>query len=179
MRKRLAILVSVCVLLVVALALRWPRLDPETVSVTRSEVSGDQMVVEYRMSRPFEVALGHRVRKLTKGPDVPEIELGNSLESRRDKVELVPSKYDLLRGEHYVRLAFSRGPTLSVDGNGSHFEFAPKSTGDVTGFEWLPPREGVRYGDSVGNDIVHFGSSSELKEYLILYAGTEVRRWVE
>jgi hypothetical protein len=179
MRKRYLILLGLCVLLVVAVALRWPRLDPEMVSVTRSEVSGDQMVVEYRMSRPFEVALEHGIRKPIKWPEGPGIHVASSTPLRQDKVEVIVSAYDLLRGEHYVRLCFLRGPSLTVDANGRRLELAAWSAPDARGVRWLPPGEGVRYGQGIGIDILSFGASAEQEEYLALYTGIDARRWVE
>ena len=179
MRKRRVILLAFCVLLVVAVALRWPRLDPEMVSVTRSEVSPDRMVVEYRMTRPFEVSLGHGIRKPTRRPDGRGVSVGGSTPLRNEEAGLIVSAYDLLRGEHYIRLSFQRGTTVTVEADGDRLELSAWLAPDASGVKWLPPSEGTQYGDGVGNDILHFATSSEQEEYLILYAGTDVRRWVE
>lgn len=179
MRKRYVILGGFCIFLIVAVILRWPRLDPKMVSVTRCEVRNNQMVVEYRMAQPFEVALGHGVRKPIMWPDTPGIHLGSWTPLRREKAAFVSSTYDLLRGEYYVYLSFLRGSSLTVDANGRRLEFAAWSAPDAKDAKWFPPGERVRIGDGVGKDILHFAESSDSEEYLILYAGTDVRRSVE
>ena len=179
MRKQYLILAGLCALLAGAVALRWPRLKPDEVLVTHSEVRGDEMVVEYRMSRRFDVALRHGIRKPIRWPDGPGVYVGSSATLRKDKPAFVASAYDLLRGEHYVRLRFRRGASLTVDANGRRLEFAPWSVPDAGGVRWLLPSERVRYGEGVGNDILHFGASAEQEEYLILYAGSDVRRGTE
>lgn len=179
MGKRRVILVGFCIPLVAAVALRWPRLDPETVSVTRSEVTGDRMVVEYRMSRPFEVVLAHGIRNPIQWPDGPGVHVAESTPLREKEAGVIASAYDLLRGEHYIRLSFQRGTSVTVDASGDRLELSAWLAPDASGVKWLPPSGGTRYGDGIGNDIFHFEESSEQEEYLILYAGTDVRRWVK
>ncbi len=156
--------------------MRWPRLDPDMVSVPRSEVRGDEMVVEYRMPQPFEVALKHGICQPMKWPDKPGIHVGGSTSMREEKAEIIHSRYDLLRGEHYICLSFRRGPSLTIDGNGRHLEFATWSVSDAHGVIWLPPNERAQLGEGVGKAILHFAASEEREEYLTLYAGTDVRR---
>lgn len=165
--------------LVMSVVLRWPRLDPKLVSVTRSEVRGDEMVVEYRMSQPFEVAFKHGIRRPMNWPDEPGIHVGSSASLREDKAETIHSRYDLLRGEHYVRLSFRRGLPLTVDANGQHLELAVWTASNVHDIRWLPPAERVQMGDGIGKDILHFTESAEQEEYLILYAGTHVKNLAE
>ncbi|HTU22906.1 MAG TPA: hypothetical protein VMG10_33015 [Gemmataceae bacterium] len=179
MKKRYLILGCFGFFLVVAVVLRWPRLDPELASVTRSEVRGDEMVVEYRMTRPFEIALKHGIRQPMKRLDEPGIHFRISARLREEKTEIIHSGYDLLRGEHYVRLSFLRGSSLTVDANGQHLELADWSSSGAHGVTWLPPNERVQMGENVGKDILHFAESAECEEYLILYAGTDVRHLVE
>src|SRR5262245_56015298 len=133
MKKRYVILVGFATLLAVAVALRWPRLDPENVSVTRSRAAGTEMIVEYRMSRPFEVAMGHGIREPVKWPKETGFYVGNSRTMRKEKVGVISSNYDLLRGEHYVRLQFLRGPALTIEGNGHRIEVMAWSVADAKG----------------------------------------------
>lgn len=179
MRRRHLILGGLFVLLVGAVALRWPRLEPGMVAVTRSEVRGDQMVVEYRMSRPFEVALAHGIRRPIKWTDGVGIHVGSWTPLRQEEADFIASTYDLVRGEHSVHLAFQRGPALTVESNGRRLELSAWLAPDASSVKWLPPGQGVRHGENLGKDILHFGASSEQEEYLILYAGTDVRRWVK
>src|SRR5262245_48064727 len=147
MRKRRTLpIVGVCALLVVAIILRWPRLESQTVLVTRSEVRGNQMVLEYRMTRPFEVGLRHGVRKPNDRPDGPRIHIASTTESRKLRVAFVPSQYDPLRGEHFVRISLQRGQSVTVDANGQLLEFAALSAPDAKDAQWLPPRKAVRFG---------------------------------
>jgi hypothetical protein len=175
MSKRYLILGCFCVLLVVAVSLRWPRLDPKLVSVTRSEVRGEEMLVEYRMSQPFEVALKHCLSQPMKWPDKPGIHVGSSTSVREEKAEIIHSRYDLLRGEHYIRLSFRRGPSLTIEANGHCLKFAAWTAADAHGVTWFPPDEREQMGDNIGKDILHFAETPEQEESLILYAGSDVR----
>jgi hypothetical protein len=166
------ILAGALLLLFAALALRWPRLDRESVSVTRSEVRGHEMLVEYRRATPFEVALAHSIGTPLKPPDGPGVTFGEP-PLRSEKTAAVASSYDWLRGEYYVRLTFRRGPMLTVGANGNHFEVAAWSTPDARRVEWRPPGQRVNYGDSVGHAVLHFAQSQEQEECLSLYAGTD------
>jgi hypothetical protein len=177
MNRRRFIFVAVFALLVVAAVLRWPRLESGIVSVTHSEVDGDQMVVEYRMSRPFEVALFHGVREPIASSQDPGVRVMKSRSLRREDAGTIPSVYDMLWGEHYVRLRFRRGPSLTIEANGRHLAIVPWLARDATSLIWLPPGEHTRYGGGTGNDIVRFAESPEQQEYLmLLYAGTNVEK---
>ena len=148
------------------------------VTVTRSEVRADgALVVEYRMSRRFEVGLSHGLRTPTVWSGGPQFQLGSSTSLRKEG-EVIPSEYDWVRGEYSVRLTLRRGIALEVTANGRRLEFPAWSTPNAHGARWLPPMEGVQYGDGIGNDIAVVAESAERKEYLRVYAGTEIEEWV-
>jgi hypothetical protein len=177
MKKSYLIFVGLCALLAAVVVTRWPRLDSEGVTITHSEVSGDKILVEYRMSRPFEVAIRHRIRKSIKWPEGPGVHVGPSWSPlREDKPEFIASACDFIRGEHYVRLCFQRGAPLTIDANGRRLELSAWSVPDAKGVKWCLPREGVCYGDGIGNDILYFAALPEQEEYLMIYAGSNVRR---
>ena len=179
MTKRSLILVAGGAVVLVGAALRWPPLDAGMVSFTRIEFSSDLVVVDYRMSGPFEIALGHGIRERGKKPEGSGIHIIQSKTLRMEQVAIIPSRYDLIRGGHCVRLRLSRGPRLTVEGNGRQVEVASWSLADAKKVLWLGPGERGKMGDGVGIDIVQFAASPEQEEYLILYAGTNVSRWVE
>jgi hypothetical protein len=137
------------------------------------------MVVEYRMPRPFKVGLSHGVRKPPVWSERPGIHVGSWAPLRREAGVVIPSAYDWVRGEHYVRLSFLRGPILTVEANGRRLEFPAWSAPDARGVKWHPPGEGLMLGDSIGNDIAYLVTSPDQHEYLLLYAGTEVERWMD
>jgi len=58
----ITVLGIVCVAVAV-IVLRWPRIEPGMVRVTRSEASSRAMEMEYRMSEPFYVTLEHEIRE--------------------------------------------------------------------------------------------------------------------
>jgi len=137
------------------------------------------MVVEYRMSRPFEVAMQHGTRKPIKWSEGPGVHVGTWAPLRKAKPDLIASAYDVLRGEQYVRLRFMRGPSLTADANGRRLELAAWSVPDARNVKWRPPVQGAQFCPGIGTDLLHFGESSEQEEYLIVYVGTDVRRWTE
>jgi hypothetical protein len=178
MRTRLLAVGGLLVLLVAVVALRWPRMEPGLVAVTRSETQAEEMVVEYRMPRPFDVALVHGVRRPAAPLGGPGIRVGGEAPARREPGEIVPSEYDWVRGEHYVRLTFRRRAALVVEGNGRRQEFPAWSAPDARDVRWHPPVDKCRLGDGCGNDVASF-AGADWHEYLMVYAGTGIREWVE
>lgn len=157
------------VILSVTVALRWPRIDPDIVEVTHSEVRSDHFVVEYRMSRPFSVKLKHGIRK-SRPPAT-----GLWSPSKSEVVALIDSSRTLLRGEHAIRLRVDRGRALEIKYDGKEVEVHPWLEETAESVNWNPPGDSVGYGNGVGDDLIHFHVSSEQTEYLMIYMGTDLR----
>jgi hypothetical protein len=164
--KKRAIILVVAGLVAALVVLHWPRLDPQLSYVTRSECSGDQMVIEYRMSRPFEVLLGHEIRTPAPRHEEPGIYLDGGRTRRSARAGVFPSRYSWLRGEYYVLLRFRRGNSFTVEGNGTRAEIPPWTTGGAGKPKWLPPGAGLMLGDGNGIDIVEWNTSAEEQECL-------------
>lgn len=194
MKKKLLLFLGLGVLLVIAIVLRWPRLDPEMVTVMRSDLLGGQYILEYRMTKPFDVGMQHGIRKPFNVPDTPGIHFGQGRSpSRKDEPIFISSAHDWLRGEHYVRLELTKGPTLHIEANGNSFDMSPWITPDANNLNWVLQGGSIRsgnqdwvpiggrlyLGDSIGNDIVQFALTPEQHEYVILYAGTNIREWLK
>src|SRR5690242_10592630 len=82
------------------------------------------MDFECRMDRPFWVGLAH---DLTESPAPPEghgafIVFGGGDRKRYEEVTLLASQYDWLRGGHAVRLHFTRGEGVRVEGAGADIQ---------------------------------------------------------
>jgi hypothetical protein len=174
MKTRLWIPVGALIVAVVVI-LRWPRAgDPHVISVSCSEVSADGMTVEYRMCRPFMVLVKHRIRNKVQA-DAAIINVTSANPQRDVQVGLFPAKYDLIWGEYHARLHFRRGRSLTIECNDESTEIAPWSVPDAMAVKWRPPQTGV-FGDGAGNDILYFAQSGSDEEYLIVYAGTGLKR---
>jgi hypothetical protein len=157
----------------------WPRLDPRLVLVSRSEMSGDEMVLEYRMAQAFAVGLRRGIRKPAEPLREPGIRVGGSTVVRSEKVALFSSSFDMLRGEHYVRLRLERGPKLTIEAGGKRLEVAAWSAPDASRLIWEPPSPRRRFGDGNGDDVLYFVRSEDHEEYLILYAGTNIEHLLD
>lgn len=132
----------ICLVVLAIVYLRWPRLTDRMAYVTRSEVSPRQLRMEYRMTTPFVVVLRHETgdgdRWIRSSPDVT-----------------LPSRYDLLRGEHYVAFTLVAGSTLTVEADGGRTEIKPTTTADASGAVFHPPGN-VELGDGIGKRLVDF-----------------------
>jgi len=177
MKKRYYFLAMLVIVLGTVIFLRWPRLKPGMVVVTRCEVDGDQMVLECRMRVPFQVVLRHGIRQPMQWRDELGIQVGSSTQLRQPETEIVASAYDIVHGEHYVDLVLVRGQVLRATSNGRQIDFIPWLTPDARTAQWIPPGP-VALGEGVGMDIVHFATSSAQQEYLVLWGETDATRGV-
>ncbi|MCE9547964.1 MAG: hypothetical protein K8T25_21030 [Planctomycetia bacterium] len=176
MKKSTLIYVAVAALILIVLFLRIPRLNPDGVNITRHSLNGDQMSIDCRMYKPFSIRLEHGLRASTSinpSEKKPGIYLDTSKELRRSETAAdFASHYDLLRGEYYVQIHFSRNPKLTVDANGLPTELTAWTPLDPAKVEWVLSHQNATLGDGVGIDVLYFSKSAEQVEYLRMYAGT-------
>lgn len=176
--KKSQIIATASILLVVVAALRWPRIDPDVVKVTHSDVSDDHFVVEYRMSRPFAVQIEHGIRESRSAAGSGSgisFQTGLWRPSKNEVVATINSSKTLLRGEHSVRLRVYKGRSLGIEFDGKELEVNPWLEVTAANVVWFPPGESVGYGNGVGDDILHFHTSSEQTEYLMVTMGSDLR----
>src|SRR5438876_11540596 len=110
MRKRTLIAVGVIVAAGLFLLInRLPRIEPGMVMVTRHSLEPDVLEVDYRMRGPFRVALAHQVSERLEPLGETGIRIGSVKAERSERAAIFDAKYDLLRGEYYVRLQATQG----------------------------------------------------------------------
>jgi hypothetical protein len=149
-------------------------------------VADDVMVVEYRMTRPFAIELEHgtcepapwhedtRTAVGSSLPQSPRFRFGAVKQLRAEKAGVISSVYDLLRGEHYVRIRLIRGSSLTVEANGQRIEVAAWSNPDAKDVKLVTPEVMFRVGG--GYDIVHFAGPAIQEEYLRVFARADVKQ---
>ena len=122
MKKRVVIILSVVgVLLVAAVALRWPRISSEYIYVTCTKAGMGGTKLQYRARSPFEIIIDHGMRRPVVF-DIPAgggVAVGNTEALRpSEQVARFSSRYDVLRGVHRVDLQLTCGKSLAITGNG-------------------------------------------------------------
>src|SRR5262249_43359233 len=120
MRKWIRVsLVGALALVLAIVFLRWPRIEPGAVMVTRSRSGYDSVEVECRMRRPFQVALSHWLKEHDGPLPATGIRVGAGGKMlRKERGALFQSHYDFLRGEYVITLRLTRDDSLVVEANG-------------------------------------------------------------
>src|SRR5262249_31081167 len=150
------------------------------VMVTRHSPEPDVLEVDYRMRGPFRVAFTHRVSERLEPLRETGIRVGSVKTERSERVAIFDAKYDLLRGEYYVRLPATKVKRLLIEGNGEAVEITPwcgeeGRAGKFSDVGRVPDR--VFYGDSIGMEFFSIDAGKGMEEILVVYAGTRVERW--
>ena len=171
------VITAVIVILTVIVVLRWPRIAPDIVKVTHSEIGSDHFVVEYRMSRPFALKLDHMVRGSEPAASGRGhwVRAGLLNPTKSEAVAVMNSRRTLIRGEHAVRLRVDRGPSLKISHWGQEVEVHPWLEEDASKAQWNVPSDTAGFGDGAGDSIVYFHTSSEQIEFLMVQVGTDLR----
>src|SRR5262245_19253299 len=181
MRKRTLIVVGVVVAAGLFLLInRLPRIEPDMVMVTRHSPEPDVLEVDYRMRGPFRVALAHRVSERLEPLQGTGIRGGSVKTDRSERVALFDAKYDLLRGEYYVRLRATKGKRLLIEGNGEAVEITlwcgeEGRAGKFIDAGRVPSQ--VFYSDSVGMEFFSIDVGKGMEEMIVVYAGPRVEQW--
>lgn len=162
MRYRVVLLALVGVIAIAAVVgyLRWPRLSPDMVHVTSCRVSVNELELEYRMRQPFSLKLRHTLREadysITEAPS-------GKLD---EEVARFSSRYDVLRGEHYVGLLLSKADELHAEGNGQAVTIDLWSARRAADFTWHPSGVGAAFGSGVGFYLAELDSGNSRREYI-------------
>src|SRR5262249_3130325 len=125
MRKRTWILILACLSLLLAIVFfRWPRIEHEGVMVDQSAAGRNTVELQYRMRRPFQVAVTHMLSEKDAPPPGTGIHVGGSKILRKERVALFSSRHDLLRDEYVVTLRLVKDEGWQAEANGERIPIA-------------------------------------------------------
>jgi hypothetical protein len=181
MRKRTwFLLISGLLLVVVAVLLRWPRIESGLVLVIQSRPQADAVEWQYRMRQPFEVALCHWLEEQKPPPPTTGIVISSSKIIRKERVGLFKARYDLLRGEYVVTMRLIKGDELRAEINGERVVI-PLWSGKPRQTEFVPVSsiggDRIFLGDTVGKAVASIPAGKSEEETLVIYAGTNVEEY--
>ena len=171
MKKRTIVVLAIIVILCGSvIVLRRHRLEPDLIALTCTKAGPDAAELHYRAMFPFELTLHHGMRE----PSPHAGQIGVFITSTKhlrptEEIAAFASRYDVLRGVHYVNIRLTPGQSLSVSGNGETVAVAPWSVPDASRVKWrFSTSTNEYYPDGLGDDIAYFSKTAEAEEYLML-----------
>jgi hypothetical protein len=160
-RRRLIALLVPLGIVALAIYFRWPRLSDDMVHYNVSPEADKSLDIEYRMRQPFSVVLDHTLEAVSKQPAESGIQLSSTERLRAEEVARIPSWYDILHGEYYVRLHLSQqNGELVLDGNGQTLAIPIWCGKPAIDFNWTVGGSGRRAA-AVGTSIATLRASGE------------------
>lgn len=171
MKKRTIVVLAIIVILCgSAIVLRWPRLDPDYVAMTCTKAGRDAAELHYRAMFPFELTLHHGMREPSPRVAQSGVFITSTEQLRpTEEIAAFASRYDVLRGVHYVNIRLTPGQSLSVSGNGETVAVAPWSVPDALRAKWHVSTSMNEYcPNGGGHDVAYFAKTAEVEEYLML-----------
>jgi hypothetical protein len=175
-RRVIQIVGSIVVIIATVLYFRWPRLQPDEVLVSQSQVLPNGLEMEYRMDQPFSLVLVHKIKERFDPPDEPGVHVGQVSVIRKEQIGVFSARYDLLRGEYYVRLQISKGTGLIANGNGTNVPIPIWSGQPIGEVQWTPQGKGTCLGEWCGFEVVVIDLEGKKVESIETYAGKDLSR---
>jgi hypothetical protein len=148
----------------------WPWVVPrirDSAIVAVCETDANSMLLEFRMRKPFKLVLNHCLEERSQSPQGPGVHILNVKTNRSERVTIIPSKLELLRG-YFARFRVFNGKRLAIEANNETKWIEPWSVIDASKAKWTAPGRGDQIGCGAGQGIIQLAASNGSEEWIYL-----------